>query len=58
MIFDKKIHQGGFAELLEISPRRWCIGLEGTDEMARHLVGKKLVCMVFIETNQWERERY
>lgn len=58
MLFDKKIQQEGSAELFKTSPRRWWAGLEGADEMASHLVGKKIECMVVIERKQWEREKY
>lgn len=51
-----KIHQVGCTELFKTSLRRLGEGCGGADEMARHLVGKVLECMVFVERRQWERE--
>jgi len=58
MLFDKKTQQDGSAELFKTSLRRQRAGLEGANEMANCLVGKKLEYMVFITRKQWKREIY
>lgn len=52
MLFDKKIQQEGAADCFKTSLRKWLAGLEGADEMANHLVVKKLACMAFIGRKQ------
>lgn len=42
MLFDKKIHQEGSAELFKTSLRRWWADLEEADEMENDLVNEKL----------------